>query len=160
MKIQTLSLIAASVVALGAALGSVTGAVAKPAAPATPAAVDSADGAFAGRGQFGETSGEAMYRRVCAACHMSDAKGAQGAGFYPSLARNPNLAAGGYPLSVLMQGMNGMPAIGMMMSDQQAADVVNYIRTHFGNRYKAPVTAAEAKEARVGAQPPTNQAPG
>ena len=159
MKIQTLSLAVAGVVALGTALGGGGGAAAKP-APASPAAIDAADGAFTGRGQFGETSGEAMYRRVCAACHMPDAKGAQGAGFYPSLAKNPNLAAGGYPLSVLMQGMNGMPAIGMMMSDQQAADVVNYIRTHFGNRYKDPVTAAEAKDARVGAQAPSNAAPG
>lgn len=159
MKIKTLSLLAAGVATMGAALGS-AGAVAKPAPPATPAAVDAADGAFAGRGQFAETSGEAMYRRVCAACHMPDAKGAEGAGHYPALAGNPKLEAGGYPLSVLMQGMNGMPAIGMMMSDQQAADVVNYVRTHFGNRYKAPVTAAEAKEARAGAQAPTNQMPG
>jgi mono/diheme cytochrome c family protein len=156
MKIQTLSLLAASVVALG----TVTGAVAKSTPAATPAAVDTADGAFAGRGQFGETSGEAMYRRVCAACHMPDAKGAQGAGFYPALAGNPKLEAGGYPLSVLMQGMNGMPALGMMMSDQQAADVVNYVRTHFGNRYKDPVTPAEAKDARAGALPPGNQTPG
>jgi len=160
MKIQTLSLLAASIVALGAALGSVTGAVAKPAPAPTPAAVDAVDGAFAGRGQFAETSGEAMYRRVCAACHMPDAKGAEGAGFYPALASNPKLEAGGYPLSVLMQGMNGMPAMGMMMTDQQAADVVNYVRTHFGNRYKDPVTAAEAKEARIGAMPPSNQSPG
>lgn len=159
MKIRTLSLLAAGIVTMGVALGS-AGAVAKSAPPATPAAVDAADGAFAGRGQFAETSGEAMYRRVCAACHMPDAKGAEGAGHYPALSGNPKLEAGGYPLSVLMQGMNGMPALGMMMSDQQAADVVNYVRTHFGNRYKMPVTAAEAKEARAGAQAPTNQMPG
>ena len=89
-----------------------------------------------------------MYRRVCAACHMPDAKGAEGAGFYPALAKNPKLEAGGYPLSVLMQGMNGMPPLGKMMTDKQAADVVNYVRTHFGNKYKDPVTPEDAKAAR------------
>ena len=28
-----------------------------------------------------------------------------------------------------------MPPIGGMMSDAQVADVVNYVRTHFGNAY-------------------------
>lgn len=144
MKMQTLTLVAASALALGTAAA----AVARTTAVSTPAAQDAADGAFAGRGQFGETSGEAMYRRVCAACHMPDAKGAEGAGHYPALAANPKLAAGGYPLSVLMHGLNGMPPVGQMMSDQQAADVVNYVRTHFGNRYKDAVTAADAKAAR------------
>jgi mono/diheme cytochrome c family protein len=112
--------------------------------------MDAADGAFTatGRGQFGETSGEAMYRRVCAACHMPDARGAEGAGHYPALAGNPKLEAGGYPIGVLMNGLNGMPPLGKMMSDQQAADVVNYVRTHFGNHYKDAVTVADAKAAR------------
>lgn len=146
MKTQTITLFAAAVVALGAAAG----ATAKTASVASPAAMDAADGAFTatGRGQFGETSGEAMYRRVCAACHMPDARGAEGAGHYPALAGNPKLQAGGYPLSVLMNGLNGMPPLGKNMSDQQAADVVNYVRTHFGNRYKDAVTAADAKSSR------------
>ena len=146
MKIQTLVLVLAGAVALGAGAA----AIAKPTPAArTPQAMDAADGAFAAQGgQFAETSGEAMYRRVCAACHMPDAKGAIGAGFYPSLAANPKLESSGYPLAVLMQGLNGMPALGKNMSDQQAADVVNYIRTHFGNRYRDPVSAADAKSAR------------
>ena len=139
-KIQTFSLLAAI-----AALGAMATEIA--AAPA-PLAGDAADGAFVARDRFSETNGEQMYRRVCAACHMPDAKGAEGAGFYPGLAENPKLEAGGYALSVLMQGMNGMPPIGKMMTDQQAADVVNYIRTHFGNQYKDPVTAEDAKAAR------------
>jgi len=129
------------------AVGVTPAASAQPSAP-TAQAKDIADGAFVSRGQFGETSGEAMYQRVCAACHMADAKGAVGAGIYPALAKNPKLAASGYPLSVLMQGLNGMPALGKMMTDQQVADVVNYVRTHFGNRYKDKVTAADAKALR------------
>jgi len=42
-----------------------------------------------------------------------------------------------------------MPPLGRMMSDQQAAEVTNYVRTHFGNRYKDPVTAADAKAMRT-----------
>jgi mono/diheme cytochrome c family protein len=142
MKTQTITLLAAAIVACGAA--------AKTTSASTPTAMDAADGAFAstGRGQFGETSGEAMYRRVCAACHMPDAKGAEGAGRYPALANNPKLEAGGYPLSVLMHGLNGMPPVGTMMTDQQAAEVVNYVRTHFGNKYRDAVTAADAKASR------------
>jgi len=115
---------------------------------ATAQQTDATDGAFVSRSQFGETSGEAMYRRVCAACHMADAKGAVGAGMYPALANNSKLASSGYPLLVVIQGLNGMPALGKMMTDQQTADVVNYVRTHFGNRYKDKVTAEDAKALR------------
>ena len=41
-----------------------------------------------------------------------------------------------------------MPPVGQMMSDQQAADVINYVRTHFGNEYRDEVSAADVKAAR------------
>ena len=41
-----------------------------------------------------------------------------------------------------------MPAVGRLMSDEQVAAVVNYIRTHFGNDYKEPVTAEQVQKAR------------
>jgi mono/diheme cytochrome c family protein len=108
-----------------------------------------ADGAFDSIAQFSEPTGEKMYRRVCAGCHMPDAKGAnQGAGFYPALAGDQNLAAPGYPLMVVLHGRHGMPAVGRMMSDDQVAAVVNYVRTNFGNKFADKVTAADAKAAR------------
>lgn len=107
-----------------------------------------ADGAFVSPFRFSEPDGAAIYKRVCAGCHMPDAKGAQGAGFYPALAGNPKLAAGGYPATVVLHGLNGMPSFADMMTDQQVADVVNYVRTHFGNRYRDPVKPAEVKAAR------------
>jgi mono/diheme cytochrome c family protein len=79
---------------------------------------------------------------------MPDGMGAKGAGFYPALVKNKNLAAPGYPLYIVLHGKNGMPAVGKMMSDSQAADVVNYIRSNFGNKYKDKVTAADAKATR------------
>jgi mono/diheme cytochrome c family protein len=41
-----------------------------------------------------------------------------------------------------------MPPIGGMMTDQQVADVVNYVRTHFGNKFKDAVTVADVKAMR------------
>src|SRR5208283_3524981 len=42
---------------------------------------------------FTEQSGEAIYHGVCQGCHMSDGRGAVGAGIYPPLAANPRLAS-------------------------------------------------------------------
>jgi mono/diheme cytochrome c family protein len=98
--------------------------------------------------RFTETSGEALYANICQACHMPDGKGATGAGTYPALAGNPNLAAAGYPVIVVLHGLRGMPPVGYFMSDDQVAAVVNYVRTHFGNSYPDAVSAAEVKAAR------------
>lgn len=146
MKMKTIPIALAAV----AALGAVSAALAQDAAPSAIATATQgdADGAFVSSGKFSEPDGEKMYRRVCAACHMPDAMGATGAGTYPALAKNPKLAAGGYPAFVIVKGLNGMPAIGSMMTDQQVADTVNYIRTHFGNKYKDVVKAEDIKALR------------
>jgi len=140
MKIQTFTRMAATAFALVAATAA--------SGQSSPPSTADADGAFAGRSQFGETTGEKIYSRVCAACHMPDAKGAVGAGAYPALAGNKKLAVSGYPAYVVVHGLNGMPPIGSMMSDQQVADVVNYVRTHFGNKYKDVVAASDIKALR------------
>jgi mono/diheme cytochrome c family protein len=41
-----------------------------------------------------------------------------------------------------------MPPFGAMMSDDQIAAVVNYLRTHFGNNYQDAVTAEDVKVVR------------
>ena len=53
-----------------------------------------------------------------------------------------------YPVYVVTHGMNGMPPVGQMMTDQQVADVVNYVRTNFGNRYRDKVKPEDVKTAR------------
>jgi mono/diheme cytochrome c family protein len=93
-------------------------------------------------------SGEELFANVCQACHMSDAKGATGAGTYPSLAANGNLEAGGYPVAVVVNGQRAMPPFGAMMSNDQVAAVVNYVRTHFGNNYRDAVTVEDVKAVR------------
>jgi mono/diheme cytochrome c family protein len=98
--------------------------------------------------RFVEMSGEELFASVCRGCHMADARGAVGAGTYPSLAGNRNLEAGGYPVTVVVNGQRGMPSFGDMMSDDQVAAVVNYLRTHFGNNYQDAVTAEDARSVR------------
>jgi mono/diheme cytochrome c family protein len=98
--------------------------------------------------RFAEMSGETLFARVCQGCHMADARGATGAGTYPSLAGNGNLESSGYPVEIVVNGQRGMPPLGWMMSDDQVAAVVNYLRTHFGNSYKDTVTATDVKSAR------------
>lgn len=122
--------------------------VAQAQAPARPAAAASAGDAAFGARLLGEASGEQIFTRVCAACHMQDAKGAEGAGRYPALAGNQKLAIGAYPAMVVVKGLNGMPPIGTMLTDQQVADVVNYVRSHFGNKFKGAVKAEDVKTMR------------
>lgn len=117
-------------------------------APARPAAAASAGDAAFGARMLGEASGEQIFTRVCAACHMQDAKGAEGAGRYPALAGNQKLVIGAYPVMVVVKGLNGMPPIGTMLTDQQVADVVNYVRTHFGNKFKGMVKPEEVRAVR------------
>jgi mono/diheme cytochrome c family protein len=95
--------------------------------------------------RFTEQSGEALYANSCQACHMPDAKGAVGAGAYPALAGDKNLGAREYAVSIVVNGQRGMPPIGAMMSDDQVAAVVNYVRRHFGNNYQDPVTVEDVK---------------
>jgi mono/diheme cytochrome c family protein len=97
---------------------------------------------------FTMQGGEAVYRGICQGCHMADARGAAGAGIYPALAGNPKLASGGYTLSMVMNGHKGMPPFRGHFTNRQAADVVNYVRSHFGNRYKDKVTEADVQALR------------
>lgn len=92
--------------------------------------------------------GKAVYDGLCQGCHMSDAKGAVGAGMYPALNNNTKLAVAGYPVAVVIHGQKGMPALGGYLDDRQVADVVNYIRGHFGNNYKDQVKPEDVKTQR------------
>jgi mono/diheme cytochrome c family protein len=98
--------------------------------------------------KFVEMSGEELFGNVCQGCHMQGALGAAGAGSYPSLAGNRNLESSGYPIYLVVNGRRGMPGFGDMMSDDQIAAVVNYLRTHFGNNYEDRVTAKDVTAAR------------
>jgi mono/diheme cytochrome c family protein len=108
----------------------------------------------AGAPRFEEQGGEAIYRAVCASCHMPDGRGATGAGAYPALAGNTRLADPGYPITMVLLGRKAMPALGPMLTDRQVADVVTYVRTHLGNDYPGPVAESDIAAARPTPPPP------
>jgi mono/diheme cytochrome c family protein len=112
------------------------------------------NGAAMSRGwKFDEQGGEDIFEHVCAACHQADAKGATGAGAYPALAADTKLASSDFLLSVLLDGLRGMPPLGRMMSDEQLADVANYVRAHFGNGYADALSPADVAAARARRKP-------
>jgi mono/diheme cytochrome c family protein len=124
---------------------------------AQPALADNAPvkgGAMSRGWEFAEHGGAELFRNVCAACHRPDAKGASGAGAYPPLADDAELASTDFMLNVLLRGLKGMPPVGEMMSDAQVADVINYVRTHFGNAYPDAVSATDVAAARRRPPPP------
>jgi cytochrome c553 len=136
---MTIRLLAGAVLALTAtsALGDTAGPAPKP-----PAHGPSISGFFS---PFPFQGGEAIYKNVCQGCHMPDAKGAVGAGAYPSLAKDENLETAAYPVSIVLKGQKAMPFFAMQLDDQQVADVVNYLRSHFGNRYRDKVKPEDVK---------------
>ena len=110
------------------------------------------------RGHFVHRDGETLYRSICQGCHMPDARGAQGAGMYPALAENPKFASAAYPIALVLGGRHGMPALGDSLTDAQVAEVVNYVRSHFGNAYPDQVTADDVARMRSALAPQAAQA--
>jgi mono/diheme cytochrome c family protein len=53
---------------------------------------------------------------------------------------------------MVVNGLGAMPAFGSMMSDEQVATVVNYVRGNFGNRYTDVLTPAEVATVRPAVQ--------
>jgi mono/diheme cytochrome c family protein len=96
-------------------------------------------------GMFTQQTGEDIYKGICQGCHMPDAKGAVGAGMYPALASDPNLETAGYPVGVIVKGQKAMPGFADYFDDNQIANVVNYVRTHFGNKYRDKVKPEDVK---------------
>jgi mono/diheme cytochrome c family protein len=104
---------------------------------------------------LGKAGGAEIYGHICQGCHMPGAQGATGAGHYPKLAGDPALVSWQYVALTVLHGKNGMPAFGQQptgealdfllvhLSDAQVAEVVNYVRNNFGNRYKSSVTAEQ-----------------
>ena len=91
--------------------------------------------------------GRNVYTEVCQACHMADARGGGGAGMgIPALAGNPNMADKKLVIGVLVNGRGGMPWFTDMLSAEQIAAVLTYVRSDF-NAYSDPVTAAEVQAA-------------
>jgi len=109
--------------------------------------VEAKDKVF-GTGRFPQQDGESIFKTVCQSCHMPDGNGAVGAARYPALANNGKLKAAVYPILVVVNGQKAMPSFGSSFDDDQVANIVNYIRSHFGNDYDDKVTAENVKSVR------------
>ncbi len=64
------------------------------------------------------------------------------------MASDRNLDAAGYAVDLVLNGRHAMPSFADIMSDDQIAAVVNYLRTHFGNDYHDAVTPQDVRAAR------------
>lgn len=117
------------------------GALALMAVLATPALADE-PGPGGSKPPVAKT-GEEVYRTYCQACHMADAKGAVGAGRFPALANNERLGTTAYAAYIVANGKGGMPWFKDALSKDQAQAVLTYLRTHYGNNFKEPVTAED-----------------
>lgn len=102
--------------------------------------------------------GAAVYIDNCAACHRTDGQGYTRV--FPALAGNPVvqtadatslihvvLDGGTVPATHTAPSKLTMPAFGWRLSDQEVAEVVNFIRTSWGNQGSA-VSASDVKAIR------------
>lgn len=132
MRLTSMQLTLMRVVATGALLAAST-------AHAT-------DPVFSNGWRFDQRDGAALYRAICAGCHMPQGQGAQGAGAYPALAGNAKLVSAAYVETMVLYGRKAMPAFGGQLDDEQVASVVNYVRRELG-----PASGEAAKAADVAA---------
>lgn len=102
--------------------------------------------------------GASVYIDNCAACHRTDGQGYTRV--FPALAGNPVvqtadatslihvvLAGGTVPATHTAPSNFTMPAFGWRLSDQEVAEVVNFIRTSWGNQ-GSQVSAKDVKDLR------------
>jgi mono/diheme cytochrome c family protein len=88
--------------------------------------------------------GKSVYAAQCMSCHMQEGEGLEGV--FPPLAKSSHLASKEKLVKIILKGMRGTINVagkeyngemaGIMLSDEETADVINFIRNSFGN--KAP----------------------
>ena len=92
----------------------------------------------------GTVNGQNLYRQYCATCHGSSGQGVVGA-FPPLAGANWVTGPSETPIRIVLHGLQGqlevqgqsyngmMPAFGARLSNEEAAAVLSYIRSSFGN---------------------------
>jgi mono/diheme cytochrome c family protein len=125
---------------------------------AQSAAHPSSEPTFSSGYKFTQMTGRDLFANICQGCHMPDGEGASGAGTYPSIARNKNLEASGYPVHVVVNGQRAMPPFGAMLSVRypipnsafpiaQAVKVAGNAETFYVSGQVPPVLSKEADPA-------------
>ena len=119
------------------------------------------------RGGHLQQPGAAVYAGHCVSCHGSDGKGFSP--YLPRLAGNPTVLDSD-PSSLINVVLNGstplvvkgtpdayrMPQFRLQLTDQEIADVVNFIRAGWGNQ-APPVTAAQVAPLRRSTDPSSDK---
>jgi mono/diheme cytochrome c family protein len=100
--------------------------------------------------------GKEVYTLNCQSCHMEKGEGLEGA--FPPLAKTTYLKDAKKIIGIILNGQTGeitvngkkydsaMPGQNYL-SDEQIADVLNYVRNNWGNKYPL-VTPAQVKAER------------
>ena len=73
-------------------------------------------------------TGSEIYEMRCSGCHGDDGEG----GFGPALAETAPNTSDEALLEVIVYGDTGMPAYDGILSDQEQADILAYLRDTFG----------------------------
>ncbi|MDN3442626.1 cytochrome c [Psychrobacter sp. APC 3279] len=105
------------------------------------------EGSMQGKTGFFTTNGKKLYDDSCAGCHIQKGEGAQGAGYYPPLANNSKMQSKYYIISVVINGLRGMPSFHRMMNDEQIAAVTQYVHSDL-NSFTDTVTTANVAQLR------------
>ena len=96
-------------------------------------------------------AGRAIYQTLCVICHQADGRGRDKVA--PALVGSDLvLGPAGIPVRIMLHGKRGpanvMPALGPLMSDEQVAAVLTYIRREWGQA-GSPIDTATVKEIRT-----------
>lgn len=106
------------------------------------------------------SAGESLYQQRCITCHMPNGEGIPGT--YPPLAGSEYAGAANsaVPIRIVLHGIQGpitvhgttynglMPAygVGVVMSDEEVAALLTFVRSSFGNSASAVSAADVARE--------------
>jgi mono/diheme cytochrome c family protein len=96
-------------------------------------------------------AGSVVYQNLCQACHQADGRGRDT--LAPSLIGSPFAVAddGGIPIRIVLNGKEGpaglMPPLGSVLTDDQIAAVLTYIRREWGHSAR-PVAPSDVPSLR------------
>jgi mono/diheme cytochrome c family protein len=102
--------------------------------------------------------GKIVYEQTCLPCHQADADGVPG--MTPPLRKSPYVqGAPARLIGIILQGLNDgveidgetysnpMPPFGTTLKDEDIADVLSYLRSHFGNK-AGPISKPQVSRIR------------
>jgi mono/diheme cytochrome c family protein len=119
-----------------------------------------AEAAGVGPGPSTIQRGQKIYEQTCLTCHQADAGGVPG--MTPPLQKSPYVQGPAMKvIGIVLNGLNDgveidgetytnpMPPFNTVLKDQDIADVLTYVRSHFGNK-AGPIAVTQVTKIRQG----------